>query len=439
MSHEPPAKCDDPTTWNHKDEKIDLSRLLALIEAHGGSDGLDLHGCDMTGIDLSYAALSPYLQRWTGTQPPPWVYGIWGINLRGAHLEEAKFTSANLDGADLSLASLKRAFFFNTRVDNVSFVRCNAEQVSLLHASAREAGFQNARLVDASLMATDFRESQFDGANLQRARLLNSHLEGLDFRLADLRGAMLHGARLEKTKLRPANTGRRVGEELVASGRQDMHYRVSYFEAADVYLDLKANFSALGYYDAVSWAYVKERQMEKMAYFQEWTRRGRGLFGNPIRWIRLLDPRRHSSRRWFRLWSTRRTTVLGFWRWLRNWAYELLTGYGERPFLPVLWGLVVILAFAGGYAAAGNIAPDFAGDPATAEGSHSFMDALTHSIAAFATIGFNTLEPLGWGARLLTAIEVCLRHRPLRPLYLHTRQPHEPLVASPGRWGHIGA
>jgi hypothetical protein len=27
------------------------------------------------------------------------------------------------------------------------------------------------------------------------------------------------------------------------------------------------------------------------------------------------------------------------------------------------------------------------------------------SISAFATIGFNTLEPVGWGARLLTALE----------------------------------
>ncbi len=280
MSHEPLANCDDPSTWKHKDEKIDLPRLLALIEAHGGPDGLDLHGCDMTGIDLSYATLSPYLQQWTGTQPPPWVYGMWGINLRGAHLEEAKFTSANLDGANLSLASLKRAFFFNARVDNVSFVRCNAEQVSLLYTSAREAGFQNARLVDASLMATDFRESQFDGANLQEARLLNSHLEGLDFRLADLRGAMLHGARLEKTKMHPGSLGRSVGEELVASGKQERHYTISYFEAADVYLDLKANFSALGYYDAVSWAYVKERQMEKMAYHWAWRQHRRPVQGH---------------------------------------------------------------------------------------------------------------------------------------------------------------
>lgn len=140
---------------------------------------------------------------------------------------------------------------------------------------------------------------------------------------------------------------------------------VGYWIAREAYLLLKNNFNSIGRYQDAAWAYVKERQMEKMALLSE---------GHVL-------------------------------SCLRNWAYELLTGYGERPILPVLWGLVVILAFAVGYAIAGNVAPDFAGDPATAQGSHNFLDALTHSIGAFATIGFNTLEPLGWGARLLTAIE----------------------------------
>ncbi|KPK45999.1 MAG: hypothetical protein AMJ77_06590, partial [Dehalococcoidia bacterium SM23_28_2] len=56
------------------------------------------------------------------------------------------------------------------------------------------------------------------------------------------------------------------------------------------------------------------------------------------------------------------------------------------------------------YAAAGNIA---SGDVGALQGqpTHSPITALVHSISAFATIGFNTLEPVGWGARLLTAIE----------------------------------
>ena len=67
--------------------------------------------------------------------------------------------------------------------------------------------------------------------------------------------------------------------------------------------------------------------------------------------------------------------------------------------MPVIWAVVVVGAFTGIYWAAGNVA---AGDGG---GTHSVLTAFTHSIAAFATVGFNTLEPVGWGARLLTAIE----------------------------------
>jgi len=93
-----------------------------------------------------------------------------------------------------------------------------------------------------------------------------------------------------------------------------------------------------------------------------------------------------------------------WWRWARNWAYELLAGYGERVHMPVIWAGVVVLVFALIYAAAGNIASGDVG-ALQSQPTHSPITALTHSISAFATVGFNTLEPVGWGARLLTAIE----------------------------------
>jgi len=177
--------------------------------------------------------------------------------------------------------------------------------------------------------------------------------------------------------MRRDQLGRSIGDELTAHENPSPR---AYHEASESYLLHKNNFLSLGRYEDAAWAYIKEQQMEKMAYRSEW--------------------RAHGWHLW-KAWGS-------LWRWLRNWSYELLTGYGERTWMPVLWAIAVILAFATGYAVAGNISPDFAGDPATAQGSHDFLDALTHSIGAFATIGFNTLEPLGWGARLLTAIESAL-------------------------------
>jgi hypothetical protein len=67
--------------------------------------------------------------------------------------------------------------------------------------------------------------------------------------------------------------------------------------------------------------------------------------------------------------------------------------------MPLIWAAAVIAAFTAIYAGAGNVASGQGG------ATHNLLTALTHSIAAFATVGFNTLEPVGWGARLLTAIE----------------------------------
>jgi Trk-type K+ transport system membrane component len=75
-----------------------------------------------------------------------------------------------------------------------------------------------------------------------------------------------------------------------------------------------------------------------------------------------------------------------------------------RVYMPVIWAGVVVLVFALMYAAAGNIASGDVG-ALQSQPTHSPITAFTHSISAFATVGFNTLEPVGWGARLLTAIE----------------------------------
>jgi hypothetical protein len=204
----------------------------------------------------------------------------------------------------------------------------------------------------------------------------DGHLEKATLVGAHLQGAYWYAVYLDRTRIPRESLGAAIGDELITKGREPFWFH----RASEAYLALKNNFDSIGRYEDAAWAYIKEQQMEKMAYHWQWRSNG------------------------WRIWRARGP----LWRWLRNWVYELLTGYGERPILPVVWAFVVIAAFTVGYAVAGNVSPDFAGDPATAHGSHSFVDALTHSIGAFATVGFNTLEPLGWGARLLTAVESAL-------------------------------
>ena len=424
------AQCGDVSTWLHNRERVDAFTLGTLIGQNGGTEGLDLHGANLADVDLSPEIVAKlaaethleYFAFWSSRKHAElrgahlecaslWNANLAGVDFHEAHMEGARLTGARLDGAsferahlhhaDLSSAHLEEAsfqgaFLDRANLDGADLSRANLRGASLrtanlLHVSLRQAALQGAHLEDARILHANLggamlvhahlegaivQHTTFENASLKFARLQGAILEGCDLARVDLSesyltGVRWYGAFLDRSRMRRDQLGHAIGDELWASDEKTAQ---AYREASEAYLLLKNNFSSIGRYEDAAWAYVKEQQMEKMAYHWGW------------RW------------RFWRPWPA-------FGRWLRNWAYELLTGYGERPFLPVLWGLVVILTFAGGYAVAGNIAPDFAGDPATAQGSHSFMDALTHSIAAFATIGFNTLEPLGWGARLLTAIE----------------------------------
>jgi hypothetical protein len=244
-------------------------------------------------------------------------------------------------------------------------------------------------------------------ADLGGAELTGAELQGVDiYRALSLEKIKWVGTFLDRTRMRREQLGDAIGDEVEAHRTRTAE---AYHEASEAYLLLKNNFSSIGRYHDAAWAYVKQQQMKKMAYFQEWTRKRPGTWQSPLHWFAFPAFRRRRWRNWFQSWRrwhwARRRAWSNLRRWLLSWTFELLTCYGDRPIRPILWAVAVIIAFAAGYAIAGNIAPDFAGDPATAQGSHNFVDALTHSIGAFATIGFNTLEPLGWGARLLTAIE----------------------------------
>jgi len=396
----PPVRCDDESTWRHRREKIDLPRLLQLVEENGGAYDLDLHGADLYGLDASPEALRPHIEAYAQEHGadacPPWLWpgAKCGINLLGAHLEHTDLSCAQLQHAVLTGTFLQDCDLRSANLDNTAFAR----------------------------------------AQMQRAHLGFARLSGSRFWHAHLDGAMWWECSLDRTALCRDQLGRAIGDELAAKGRHSVHHPSTlrtFHDAREVYLALKTNFDSIGRYDDASWAYVKEQQMQKAMHFpttagHRWIRRQLRIGGrrwrkkNPGRLRRFLRASIMGRLRWAWLHlllfvglrpadfnrATAQLTEEGAeeehidrLRWLRNWAYELLTGYGERVYMPVIWAGVVIAVFTCIYAAAGNVA---AGDGG---GTHNVLTAFTHSIAAFATVGFNTLEPQGWGARLLTAIE----------------------------------
>ena len=404
----PRVRCDDPSTWRHKGEKIDLPRLLQLIEENGGPEGLDLHGADLSDLDarpeVLRAYVEAYAQEHAADRTPPWLrrwsWEVISIDLSHAHLENADLLSAHLENAGLAWAHLRDA---------------------------------------------DLRMAHLQSANLARARLQNAllafaHLQNARLWRADLQGVIWYESYLDRTRMQRQQLGPAIGEELAARGRHAprdrFHSLGTFHHAKEAYLTLKTNFDSIGRYEDASWAYVKEQQMEKAMHFpttagHRWIRRQLRIGArhwrkkNPSRLRRFLRATILARLRWtwlhlllfvgLRPTDFNRATAeltqeraeeehIDRPRWLRNWFYEGTCGYGENPWRPVIWAAVVVLLFTVIYAVAGNIAT---GDVGAEQGdpTHNPITALVHSISAFATIGFNTLEPQGWGARLLTAVE----------------------------------
>ena len=374
----------DRSTWPRNDRVIRRDELLRLIEENGGPQGLDLRGAIFVGegpgddpldnpIDLRAEALVPLVMAYrqtNGDSYPPWLGPVAGISLSRAQLQKAHLTGAQLHGASLWAAQLEGA---------------DLTGADLWGAQLQEAGLTGAQLRGAQLPYAQLEGADLTGAQLQGARLLDGQLRGADltgaqlhgvdmYHVRSLDGARWYGAHLDHTRIRRASLGKAIGDELEAHKSKTAD---GYYFAMEAYLLLKNNFNQIGRYEDASWAYVKEQQMEKMAYYWEWHFWG------------------------WRVWRARGFFWRSFGRWLRNWAYELATGYGERPWNAVRAGLVAILAFAAGFWACGITG---------GRGAVAFLDCLVYSIATFATFNLArpNLNPTGRGIEIASSLEAIL-------------------------------
>lgn len=310
---------EDRSTWARNKQVIRRDELLRLIEENGGPRDLDLRGAVFVGdgpqdnswknpVDLSDEALAPLAEAYrkaNGGSDPPWLDPSGAISLRAAQLQEADLSYAQLQEADLSYAQLQGA------------------------------DFGHAKLQDLDL-----------------------------YDVKSLEGARWYGAVFDHTRIKGEHLGKAIGDELTANGYTD---QIFYDYAREAYLLLKNNFNQIGRYEDASWAYVKEQQMERKAYYGEAREHGWPWGG----------------------WGA-------FRGWLRNWAYEVSTGYGERPWNAVGLGAFIMAAFALVFWATSTIG--------------NFWDALIYSLATFATfnLGPSAVDPEGRGFEIFSSIEALL-------------------------------
>jgi len=255
--------------------------ILKMIEENGGPENLDLSGKDLSDIDLSKEAIAKELEKYRKNNPdktPPWFsQEWWGIDLHGAILKETNLSRAHLESAILERAHLEGAILYKAHwegaiLEGAHWSGADLSEAHLEGAFLVEAHWEGAYLwgvhleeaflAEAHLERVYLQDAHLEGAylwgvHLEGARLVGAHLEKVDLSLAaSLAGAYFYGAWLDQTRMTKDQLSGGIGEEI------DKEYH----KAKEAYLLLKNNFNQIGRSDDASWAYRKERQMEKMTY-----------------------------------------------------------------------------------------------------------------------------------------------------------------------------
>jgi uncharacterized protein YjbI with pentapeptide repeats len=418
---------EQPDRWTRE-------RLEAAIAENGGPKGLNLAGADLSDLDLTRMDLHGIvLIRWAKENKTHIVANLQGVNLEWANLQGAYLWSVNLQGVNLMFVNLQGACLGHANLQEANLEDAKLQEADMGFANLQGACLGGANLQGAYLDLTNLQEVYLDLANLQKASLGSANLkkanlgqanlqevylgranlQEADLRFADLRevdlldveeggllGIKIYRAKLDHTALKREQLGPKIGDERARE----------YREARDAYLALKRNFEDLGDYEAASWSYIKERQMEKATkapwrcreyYGQEepFPRPVRGLFGK-------LWP---NIRQWrygvLPCWSP---LVWWFWfkytlKWGGDWFVEGLCKYGESISRVLFWMAAALLGFAAYYGRIGGVLlvePNGEIKIAT-----SFWHYLVYSAGAFTTTGFARFQAVDDWVRLVTAIQ----------------------------------
>jgi len=394
--------------------------ILKLVEENGGPEGLDLSGKDLSGIDLGREAIEVEVEKvreraWS--QIPVW----FSEETQGANLQGANLRAANLQGTNFGHANLKEANLFGANLQNALFSLANLQCANLSSANLREAYIERTNLQEASLdganlvgvwlVASELIEANLFAANLQGAFVSDTSFQNADLCRANLTGVNLdeaysiEGVRLYKAILYDTSLKRdQLGKE-IAEEREKLYY-----QAQETYLALKNNFRQIGRDDDASWAYVKQRQMEKMTHwpprralkyhglkpsdpdtvlpeYLDWSEYGKELDDLPQTGVR------------------RQARLLKFYarhlgKWTSDSIVEQLCGDGESIGRTLRGILLTLIIFGSGFWAIAWLS----GEP-----QPSLMDCITFTLGQLTTADVGDLlgaeNPWAILVRLLSAIE----------------------------------
>ena len=136
--------------------------------------------------------------------------------------------------------------------------------------------------------------------------------------------------------------------------------RKDFLQAKEIYLLLKNNFRNIGRYEDESWAFKKEKDMERQSY-------------------------RHSK---------------SLHKWLWSCFLNGIFGYGEQPGKVIVSAIIIILIFTFLFMSSGISDTSMGGFT-----SKNFLDCVYFSVITFTTLGYGDFRPLEGRCRIFAGTE----------------------------------
>ncbi len=177
---------------------------------------------------------------------------------------------------------------------------------------------------------------------------------------------------------------------------------------------LKSNFHSTGRYEDESWAYIKERDMEKLSYsFTNSEENDTYRFVSNMK--NILD-RFILKIKFFTKWLFSKKSL----NWLKLVIASFIYGYGENPWYVIRFALIIIFLFAIILNFSGivnsdrtNLIIEFIKESKGGEYTlkylgpilGSFLDCLYFSVVTFTTLGYGDFQPAVGLSRLIVSFE----------------------------------
>jgi len=212
------------------------------------------------------------------------------------------------------------------------------------------------------------------------------------------------GARIKDTVFRRDHIERHLIQE----------NRKLYDKAKEIYITLKNNFHSIGRYDDESWAYIKERDMEKLSY--SFTNSEENDTYRFVSNMKNILNRFILKIKFFTKWLFSKKSL----NWLKLVIASFIYGYGENPWRVIRFAFIVIFLFAlllnfSGivYSDRTNMIIEFIkeskGDEYTLKYLGpilgSFLNCLYFSVVTFATLGYGDFQPAVGLSRFFVSLE----------------------------------